>query len=930
MPRILHIEDDPANRLLVRKLLQAAGHEVIEAADGLEGVRLALGQRPDLVLVDLNIPGLDGFEVALRLRGEPSLAGVPIVAITAEGDRETSLAVGCDGFLQKPIDARSFSTVLQRYLKGAKEAPALSSSADRTARLREQSQRIVAHLEEKVAELSSANARLRRLDSARTEFYRNISHELATPMTPIVGYVKLLKDEELGPLTKAQQKALRSMDDCVRRLRLIIDNLLDVTGMETGRMRFHHGEYDVLDTTRRAVASMADRMDDARLQLVEDLPRGPFSAWGDANRLQRGILHLLDNAAKFTPEGGTVGVRVRKLPSGHYEICVADSGPGVRPDRASRIFEPFFQVDGSVTREHGGVGVGLAIARRTARGLGGDLRVVSPSTEIIEGIVLGGAAFYLSVSNRAPLDGDPTPGRPWPRAPGRGCARTIRPPFPGAARSVGFEAGEAGRSPLRWASAADRSCSCRAPGRRTRESLRGPGRVGAPGGEVSWGRVVYLDWNATTPPHPDVVDAMARAWSSTWANPASVHGPGRRARALVEAARDAVARLVGLDARDVVLTSGGTEANNLAIRHLFEAPGGALVVSRVEHPSVIRVAEHLAGRGVPVTWVDPAPSGRVEPEAMAAAVERGLLRGAGAADRPPGGEPRDRGDPARGRGGRDCPPGRGPPPRRRGPGGGPAPASVWEGADLVAVAAHKIRGPKGIGALATRPGLRLRPLLLGGAQERGLRPGTQDAVACAGFAVACDRARTPGARYAALAGLRERLEEGLLAQGALPGAQPERNGAGPRAPHVSEPLLARLAGGGAVRRAGPRGGRGLQRLGVQRGDGRALAGAPGDAGRGQGCLGRPRLARRGDDARRCRRRSASLGAGPRPRGPALTPFFSTGRAPALSPRKPTRIRALGASTPFAHPSREVFRPSIRESPSRSTELTWNHSPFRRA
>ena len=75
MPRILHIEDDPANRLLVRKLLVAAGHEVIEAADGLEGVRLACTERPELVLVDLNIPGLDGFEVALRLRGEPSLAG---------------------------------------------------------------------------------------------------------------------------------------------------------------------------------------------------------------------------------------------------------------------------------------------------------------------------------------------------------------------------------------------------------------------------------------------------------------------------------------------------------------------------------------------------------------------------------------------------------------------------------------------------------------------------------------------------------------------------------------------------------------------------------------------------------------------------------------------------------------------------------------
>jgi signal transduction histidine kinase len=400
MTRILHIEDDPANRLLVRKLLTNAGHEVIDAADGLEGVRLACAQRPDLVLVDLNIPGLDGFEVTLRLRGEPSLAGVPIVAITAEGDRETSLAVGCDGFLQKPIDARSFSTVIQRYLKGAKESP--PPGARSSARLMEQSQRIVAHLEEKVAELSRANARLRELDAARIEFYRNVSHELATPMTPIVGYVKMLKDEELGPLNKPQQKALRAVDDCVRRLRGLIDNLLDVTGLETGRMRFIHGDYDFLDTTRRAVAAVADRLDDGRVTLVEEMPRGPLTAWGDAGRLQRAMTQLLDNAAKFTASGGTVGVRVLRLPSGHYELCVADTGPGVRPDRLEKIFEPFFQVDGSVTREHGGVGVGLAIARRTARGLGGDVRVVSPCTETIEGVPLGGAAFYLSVAPRAP------------------------------------------------------------------------------------------------------------------------------------------------------------------------------------------------------------------------------------------------------------------------------------------------------------------------------------------------------------------------------------------------------------------------------------------------------------------------------------------------------------------------------------------------
>jgi len=145
MARILHIEDDPGNRLLVRKLLQAAGHTVTEAVDGLEGVQLACAERPDLVLVDLNLPGLDGYEVTLRLRGEASLRDVPIVAITAEGDRDTSLAVGCDGFLQKPIDAREFAETVEGYLRGRRE---LSSPDLMGERLRAQSHRIVAHLEE--------------------------------------------------------------------------------------------------------------------------------------------------------------------------------------------------------------------------------------------------------------------------------------------------------------------------------------------------------------------------------------------------------------------------------------------------------------------------------------------------------------------------------------------------------------------------------------------------------------------------------------------------------------------------------------------------------------------------------------------------------------------------------------------------------------
>lgn len=295
---------------------------------------------------------------------------------------------------------------------------------------------------------------------------------------------------------------------------------------------------------------------------------------------------------------------------------------------------------------------------------------------------------------------------------------------------------------------------------------------------------IYLDWNATTPPHPEVLAAMLRAWEQGWANPASVHGPGRRARAHVDRAREAVAALAGapFEARDVVLTSGGTEANNLALAHVFGAPGGALVTSRIEHPSIVRAAEVLADRGVVVAWVAPEASGRIAPEAVAEVIDRTRataevrLVTVQAVNHETGVvQPvAEIAAVAHARGARlhvDAVQAMG----RLDP-------EAWRGADLLAVAAHKLRGPKGIGALIPRPGIALRPLLFGGAQERGLRPGTQDAAAAAGFAVAADRAVEGPRRYAAVAPLRSHLEQGLLRL--APWSPPIHNGEGARAPHV--------------------------------------------------------------------------------------------------------------------------------------------------
>ncbi len=293
-------------------------------------------------------------------------------------------------------------------------------------------------------------------------------------------------------------------------------------------------------------------------------------------------------------------------------------------------------------------------------------------------------------------------------------------------------------------------------------------------------RTVYLDWNATTPLADEAREAMLAAMQDGWANPASVHGAGRAARAHVEDARRAVGELLGFDPRDVIFTSGGTEANNLVLQSLFRDGAGGLVTSRLEHPSIVRTAEALAATGVRVAWVTPTEAGRIEPGAVELAL-------------------RDLGDTARLVALQAVNHETGviqPVPevadllkRRSGSrvllhcdavqAAGRLPASTWAGADTVSVASHKLRGPKGVGALATRLGVRVHPVLRGGEQEKGVRPGTQDPVGLAGFGAAATRARSGPERYAALRSLRDELEASLVAAGAL------RNGGEPRAPHVT-------------------------------------------------------------------------------------------------------------------------------------------------
>jgi signal transduction histidine kinase len=367
MQKILYVEDSPEARRLVQRLLSDR-YSILEAEDGLTGIEVTWAEEPALILIDINIPYLDGYEVATKLKSlRPE---VPIVALTAdvsEGARQRALTAGCDGYIPKPIDPDQFPAQVEAFLKGRKEA---LEQGERRVYARAYQQKLVDRLEEKVRELTKAYEELKELDRMKDEFISIAGHELYTPLSILLGYAIMAQEEA----TDEMQPYLEIMVDKSLQLQEVIGCMLDLQYLRSGET-FSKLENVSLKELIEAAVDELNLLTETKQQVIElDLPEDLPEIETDRRKFNLILSNLLSNASKFTPEGGKIRVEGR-VEEGEVVVSVSDTGIGIPAKERQRIFAPFYQVEDSLTRTYGGLGLGLAIVKSAVATCGGRIWV---------------------------------------------------------------------------------------------------------------------------------------------------------------------------------------------------------------------------------------------------------------------------------------------------------------------------------------------------------------------------------------------------------------------------------------------------------------------------------------------------------------------------------------------------------------------------